>query len=223
MDDGTRSALDPGALIEALPGRVAVQVGAEFEHVSDGFAEAIGEDADALRGRPWRDVFDRETICGVEAGVSKVRSGGVWRCTLELAESGCVELALSGTGDGPIAWTTDPSDVDPKGACDADRYETTFGGVDDGHPEAIPVSCGELDREITTADRPENALDRLTDRQREVLEAAFRAGYYDWPRGSTAEELADSLELTGPTLHGHLRKAERTVLAWLLGPDDGSR
>jgi len=56
-----------------------------------------------------------------------------------------------------------------------------------------------------------------------VLEAAFRAGYYDWPRGSTAEELADSLELTGPTLHGHLRKAERTVLAWLLGPDDGSR
>ena len=29
----------------------------------------------------------------------------------------------------------------------------------------------------------------MTDRQREALEAAFRAGYFDWPRDSTAEEV----------------------------------
>jgi len=52
----------------------------------------------------------------------------------------------------------------------------------------------------------------MTDRQQEALEAAFRAGYYDWPRESTAEEVADSLDIASPTLHGHLRKAENQML-----------
>lgn len=57
----------------------------------------------------------------------------------------------------------------------------------------------------------DDVLDDLTDRQREVLESAFRAGYFDWPRESTAEDLAESLDITPPTLHGHLRKAEQSV------------
>jgi len=52
----------------------------------------------------------------------------------------------------------------------------------------------------------------MTDRQQEALEAAFRAGYYDWPRESTAEEVADSLDIASATLHGHLRKAENQML-----------
>jgi predicted DNA binding protein/PAS domain-containing protein len=53
----------------------------------------------------------------------------------------------------------------------------------------------------------------ITDRQREALEAAFRAGYFDWPRESTAEEVAASLEISSATLHGHLRKAENRLLS----------
>lgn len=59
---------------------------------------------------------------------------------------------------------------------------------------------------------PDAELEALTDRQREVLEAAYRAGYFEWPRDSTAEELADSLDITSATLHGHLRKAEATLV-----------
>lgn len=55
----------------------------------------------------------------------------------------------------------------------------------------------------------------LTDRQREALEVAYRAGYFDWPRESTAEEIADSLDIAAPTLHAHLRKAEGTLLSEL--------
>jgi len=55
-------------------------------------------------------------------------------------------------------------------------------------------------------------LDDLTERQREVLEAAYRAGYFDWPRDSTAEEVADSLDIDSSTLHAHLRKAEHSLL-----------
>lgn len=53
----------------------------------------------------------------------------------------------------------------------------------------------------------------MTDRQREALEAAFRAGYFDWPRESTAEEVAESLDISSPTLHSHLRKAEDRLLS----------
>ncbi|MEF8786596.1 MAG: histidine kinase N-terminal 7TM domain-containing protein [Haloarculaceae archaeon] len=57
------------------------------------------------------------------------------------------------------------------------------------------------------------AMTELTDRQREVIETAYQAGYFDWPRGSTAEEIAETLGITAPTLHAHLRKAEARLLA----------
>ena len=52
----------------------------------------------------------------------------------------------------------------------------------------------------------------VTDRQREALEVAFNAGYFDWPRASTAEEVADTMDIAAPTLHYHLRKAEDGLL-----------
>jgi predicted DNA binding protein/PAS domain-containing protein len=62
----------------------------------------------------------------------------------------------------------------------------------------------------------------MTDRQREALEAAFRAGYFDWPRESTAEEVAESLDISSPTLHSHLRKAEdRLLTEFFEGQRDG--
>lgn len=59
-------------------------------------------------------------------------------------------------------------------------------------------------------------LDDLTDRQREVLEAAYRSGYFGWPRDSTAEEVAESLDISSPTLHNHIRKAEGVIMRELL-------
>ncbi len=53
------------------------------------------------------------------------------------------------------------------------------------------------------------------DRQREAIEAAYRAGYFDWPRESTAEDVAEALDIAAPTLHAHLRKAQATLLAEL--------
>lgn len=62
-------------------------------------------------------------------------------------------------------------------------------------------------------------LGDLTDRQEEVIEAAYRAGYFSWPRDSTAEEVAESLDISAPTLHSHLRKAEETLLSDLFERD----
>ena len=52
----------------------------------------------------------------------------------------------------------------------------------------------------------------LTDRQRAVLEAAFRSGFFEWPRESTGEDIADSVGITASTLHQHLRAAERKLV-----------
>ncbi|MFB6206145.1 MAG: bacterio-opsin activator domain-containing protein [Haloglomus sp.] len=61
----------------------------------------------------------------------------------------------------------------------------------------------------------ESVDDELTDKQRSVLRAAYHAGYFEWPRGSTAEELADSMEISSPTLHNHLRRAQQRLLTAL--------
>lgn len=63
-------------------------------------------------------------------------------------------------------------------------------------------------------------LDHLTDRQRESIEAAYRAGYFNWPRDSTAEEVAETLDISSATLHSHLRKAEQSLLAELFDTDE---
>ena len=60
----------------------------------------------------------------------------------------------------------------------------------------------------------------LTDRQRSVLEAAYEKGYDDWPRGHTAEEVAESLDIASATLHQHLRAAEHALVSSFA--DDGA-
>ncbi len=59
----------------------------------------------------------------------------------------------------------------------------------------------------------ESMDEKLTEKQQSVLRAAFHAGYFEWPRGSTAEELADSMDISSPTLHNHLRRAQQKLLS----------
>ena len=59
----------------------------------------------------------------------------------------------------------------------------------------------------------ESVADRLTEKQRTALETAFLAGYYDWPRKITAEELADAIGISSSTLHQHLRKGGLSLLS----------
>jgi predicted DNA binding protein len=71
----------------------------------------------------------------------------------------------------------------------------------------------ERERSVTTARGFRDELsDRLTDRQETVLRTAYLADYFESPRGSTAEEVAASLDITGSTLLYHLRAGQRTLL-----------
>lgn len=51
----------------------------------------------------------------------------------------------------------------------------------------------------------------LTERQETVLEAAVYAGYFEWPRDASGEDIADSLDIAPPTFANHLRKAQKKI------------
>ncbi len=61
-----------------------------------------------------------------------------------------------------------------------------------------------------------NVLAALTDKQHTALETAYFSGYFEWPRASDGEDVADSLDVSPSTFHQHLRSGERKVLEELL-------
>jgi predicted DNA binding protein len=91
-------------------------------------------------------------------------------------------------------------------------------------PEASLVCKRELDAvgPLYTRSMVQQLLqERLTDRQREVLETAYEAGFYEWPRESTGEEVAAKLDIASATFAEHIAAAERKLLtATFEGPPE---
>ena len=71
----------------------------------------------------------------------------------------------------------------------------------------------------TTRGVVETILDELTDRQVEVLRTAYRAGFFEWPRDSTGEELAAMLDVSQPTVNRHLRLGQQRIMRQLFDLD----
>jgi CheY-like chemotaxis protein len=84
------------------------------------------------------------------------------------------------------------------------------------HPGSELLSKHTVERPNGDASARRSVAERLTDKQRAALRAAHFAGYYDWPRRSTAEEIAASMGVSSPTLHNHLRKAQQKLLVGFL-------
>ncbi len=84
-------------------------------------------------------------------------------------------------------------------------------------PDVELVSQRTVPRRSLTPDGVRLSLeDDLTERQRTTIETAYYAGYFNWPRDSTAEEVADLLGVSSPTVHKHLRAAEQKVFRTIL-------
>jgi hypothetical protein len=79
---------------------------------------------------------------------------------------------------------------------DADVRRLTTGG-----PSVVPV------------------VDRLTDRQRQVLSIALEVGYYDEPRRASLEDVAAEAGLATGTVAEHVRKAETKLVEHALASD----
>jgi predicted DNA binding protein len=70
---------------------------------------------------------------------------------------------------------------------------------------------------IRRVDNPEGSpLEWLTTRQREVLVAAYRGGYYDTPRRVNSARVARQLNLGKSATVEHLRKGQKRLLDGIL-------
>ncbi|SEV97530.1 bacterio-opsin activator domain-containing protein [Natrinema salifodinae] len=109
------------------------------------------------------------------------------------------------------------------GECAADAdLRTVLDGLRSAFPESELVGKREAERTVQTArEFREGIEDRLTDRQEAALRAAYFGGYYDWPRESTAEEVADAMGVSSPTLHNHLRKGQQELLRTFFDEPEG--
>lgn len=85
--------------------------------------------------------------------------------------------------------------------------------VGEQFPRSELLSKLDRERPIETVQEFRSGLHEcLTDRQRNALQMAYYGGYFESPRDSTAEELAETLGISSPTLHHHLRAGQRKLL-----------
>jgi hypothetical protein len=143
-------------------------------------------------------VHDHETACLLALTVSDAS------LMLRLAERGATLRTVEfDDGVGEVVAELSP-DEDIQAL--VEEIQTEFADTE-------LLSKLERDRAVETAQEFGSELqNQLTERQRSVLRAAYFADYFESPRGSTAEEVADTLDISSPTLHNHLRAAQRKLL-----------
>lgn len=91
--------------------------------------------------------------------------------------------------------------------------EALLGAVRDVAPDVDRLSSWTVE---TSSAFWYRVAEQLTQRQLAALQAAYFGGYYDQPRRTTGEELAEKLGISRQAFHEHLRKACSTVFGELL-------
>lgn len=83
----------------------------------------------------------------------------------------------------------------------------------EAYPTVTVVAKRNQDRQIRSEEELLGSLRaRLTEHQWIALRTAYLAGYYEWPRDSNGEVVAEALGVSSPTLHHHLRNGQRRIL-----------
>ncbi|WP_123535327.1 PAS domain S-box protein [Halosimplex salinum] len=89
------------------------------------------------------------------------------------------------------------------------------------HPSVDLVSRRSVERGGGTRRALVSSLfESLTDRQLEVLRTAYFAGFFEWPRTSTGEDVAEMLDVSQPTVNRHLRVGQQRLLTQLFEEAD---
>ncbi|PSP75152.1 hypothetical protein BRC86_03820 [Halobacteriales archaeon QS_3_64_16] len=174
----------------------------------------------SIEGVPASAVLERASEAGVEATVvSDAPSGNVndtesvvrflvpghdSSISAALADHGGVLTEATAEGGEARIVAEFPTDTDVR---------AVLAALESNYPDTELLARQERERTDASGTRLRGALaDALTDRQHEILETAYHAGYFEWPRERSGEELADSFDVAKPTLHEHLRAAERKLL-----------
>jgi predicted DNA binding protein/putative methionine-R-sulfoxide reductase with GAF domain len=185
---------------------------------------------------------DETVVCylrpdeGVDAAADAVADHGSVLSVRRIGdedEESLLEVAV--TGDVPVAtfaaWGATVCDAEYDGTTARISVEVPsdtelrqlVGAVDTESASTEVVSKRETERDPETVGAFRSELDeKLTDKQRTVLRTAYLADYFESPRGSSSAEVADALDITGPTILYHLRRGQRKLLETFFEPDPDS-
>lgn len=138
-----------------------------------------------------------------EEDVVELRGSGTTALRTLVDHGATVRSAVADSGDARIVVETAP---------DADA-RTVLDGLREACPSAQLIGKRILNRPVRTVQQfRETLAEGLTDKQLNALRAAYFAGYFEWPRESTAEEISEQMSISSSTFHFHLRHALSKVL-----------
>jgi PAS domain S-box-containing protein len=170
------------------------------------YLTVIGDGAERFVDTAARDerVLTVTQIESSEAGQSVCLTMSSSLLDTITAAGSTLTAASTDSGDGRITVEV-PQSTD---------IRTFVAQIQTTYPDATVVSRTNHERSITgNTWLNEDGGPALTDRQHQALEAAFRAGYFEWPRESSAAEVSSLLDISRPTFQAHLRKAENELLS----------
>ena len=92
--------------------------------------------------------------------------------------------------------------------------------IEEVYPTVTMVTRRQVSRSRPEAEgRGASPVEELTDRQRAAIRTAFHAGFFEWPRDSSGQDVADALGIDPSTFHHHLREAQRKIIERVLAPE----
>jgi len=204
---------DPDLLFSRLSARADCRVeSAGTLSQSDGsfqlYVRAETDDADAIASLLSEDQSVVEATHVVSHdGISLFDVTATESVVATLAEFGAVTQRLVGE-DGMTTLTIElPHETEARDVYDllAERYS-----------DLELVGYHEHDRPVQTRQEFRATLrERFTDRQETALRSAYLGGFFEWPREVDGDDLSQSMGITRPTYHQHLRAAERKVFEQL--------
>lgn len=208
----------------AAPGPVVLELAAESGATLD--LEGAVEDATgtvteffAVEGDVDAVVEAAESLGGSVAVVSRYDAGGVVRVTPDRPS-----LAALAAHHGGVLRTAHASPTEGRASLELPagaEVRTVVEAINNAYPGTELLAQRERERTSTRGLEFRDSFDEsLTDRQREVLETAYHAGFFEWPRASSASDVAALLGVSPPTFHEHLRRAEEKLLTAYFDPTD---
>ncbi|OYR98889.1 bacterio-opsin activator [Halorubrum sp. E3] len=125
--------------------------------------------------------------------------------TLAQYGAGIDALSVAGTSGTLVAHVASSNDIRSV----VDALQTAYDGL-------TLIAQRERERDIQTeAGFRKQLAGALTDRQREAARTAHFAGFFEWPRDHTGEEVASMMDISQTTFTQHLRAAESKLFSAL--------
>lgn len=182
-------------LIERRDGMATMFFAAQDQDPNDVIAWAN----DHARIHDLRLLTDRANECIFECALDHAT---VWA---QLLQRGSIVHQAVATPDGGQIKIRIPRSADPR------TYDALFAE----HFDDVELAGRrEYEEPVMMPEEFEAAFrERLTERQDEVLQTAYYAGYFAWPRETKSKEVADMLGIAQPTVSRHIRASEEKLLA----------